>query len=95
MRPDLGLSAATSDSGNLLSMNIETATQKDPSLRDATSDIAHVCSAPAVEADDDKSRPTTGLLTAQLLVDALRASPHRNTKMKPRRAPMPVRAVKL
>jgi hypothetical protein len=33
--------------------------------------------------------------TGQLLVDALKASPHRGPKIEPRRAVMPVRAVKL
>ena len=36
-----------------------------------------------------------GQRTGQLLVDALQASPHRNTEIVPRRSAMPVRAVKL
>lgn len=76
-------------------MNKKPATQNDPALPNASSHITHVCSAAAVEVDDDESRPTTGVRTAQLLVDALKASPHRSSKIKPRRAAMPVRAVKL
>ncbi len=36
-----------------------------------------------------------GQRTGQLLIDALQASPHRDVELAPRRAPMPVRAVKL
>ena len=36
-----------------------------------------------------------GQRTGQLLIDALQASPHRNVSIVPRRAPMPVRGVKL
>ena len=36
-----------------------------------------------------------GRRTGQLLIDALQASPHRDVEVNPRRAPMPVRAVKL
>jgi prevent-host-death family protein len=36
-----------------------------------------------------------GQRTGQLLIDALQASPHRDIELAPRRAPMPVRAVKL
>ena len=36
-----------------------------------------------------------GQRTGQLLIDALQASPHRDTEITPRRSAMPVRAVKL
>ena len=36
-----------------------------------------------------------GQRTGQLLIDALQASPHRDIEIAPRRAAMPVRAVKL
>ena len=36
-----------------------------------------------------------GARSGQLLVEALQASPHRQTELEPRRSAMPVRAVKL
>jgi prevent-host-death family protein len=36
-----------------------------------------------------------GARTGQLLIEALRASPHRQTEIEPHRSAMPVRAVKL
>lgn len=48
-----------------------------------------------VVVDADEFRRMKGERTGQLLVDALRASPHPDTKIEPPRSLMPVRAVKL
>mgnify|MGYP001561971714 CR=1 FL=1 len=40
-------------------------------------------------------RRLKGSLTGQALIDALRASPHRKITLEPRRAPMPVRGIRL
>ena len=40
-------------------------------------------------------RRLKGNLTGQALIDAVRASPHRKITLEPRRAPMPVRDVRL
>lgn len=45
--------------------------------------------------DSNEFRRLKGNRTGQLLIDALRASPHREVEVEPRRAAMPVRAVKL
>ena len=45
--------------------------------------------------DADEFARLKGARTGQLLIDALRASPHRQIDLEPRRSPMPVRAVKL
>jgi prevent-host-death family protein len=48
-----------------------------------------------VVVDADEFQRLKGGRTGQLLVDALQASPHRETELAPRRSAMPVRAVKL
>ena len=48
-----------------------------------------------VVVDADEFLRMKGARTGQLLVDALRASPHRDIEVEPRRSAMPVRAVKL
>ena len=48
-----------------------------------------------VVVDADEFHRLKGARTGQLLVEALRASPHRETEVEPRRSAMPVRAVKL
>jgi prevent-host-death family protein len=40
-------------------------------------------------------RRLNGNRTGQALIDVLRASPHREIKLEPRRAPMPVRKISL
>ena len=45
--------------------------------------------------DSDEFHRLKGRRTGQMLIDALQASPHRKVDIEPRRAPMPVRAVKL
>lgn len=45
--------------------------------------------------DADEYRRLSGSRTGQLLIDALQASPNRETEIEPRRSAMPVRAVKL
>ena len=45
--------------------------------------------------DSDEFQRLQGGRTGQLLIDALQASPHRKVELEPRRAAMPVRAVKL
>jgi hypothetical protein len=47
-----------------------------------------------VVVETDELRQIVGVGTGQLLADALQASPHRMTKIEPRRAAMPVRPVK-
>jgi prevent-host-death family protein len=46
-----------------------------------------------VVVDADEFQRLKGGRTGQLLVDALQASPHRETELAPRRSAMPVRAV--
>jgi prevent-host-death family protein len=48
-----------------------------------------------VVVDADEFQRLKGERTGQLLVDALQASPHRETELAPPRSAMPVRAVKL
>jgi prevent-host-death family protein len=48
-----------------------------------------------VVVDADEFQRLKGGRTGQLLVDALQASPHRETELAPPRSAMPVRAVKL
>jgi prevent-host-death family protein len=48
-----------------------------------------------VVVDADEFQRLKGGRTGQLLVDALQASPHRETELAPRRSAMPVRAVEL
>jgi prevent-host-death family protein len=48
-----------------------------------------------VVVDADEFQRLKGGRTGQLLVDALQASPHRETELVPRRSAMPVRAVEL
>ena len=48
-----------------------------------------------VVVDAAEFRRLQGQRTGQMLIDALQASPHRDVELSPRRAPMPVRAVKL
>jgi prevent-host-death family protein len=43
----------------------------------------------------EEFRRIEGSPTGQALIDSLRSSPHRNIELAPRRAPMPVRNVKL
>lgn len=43
----------------------------------------------------EEFRRLKGSLTGQALIDALRSSPHRDIKLEPRRAPMPVRDISL
>jgi prevent-host-death family protein len=45
--------------------------------------------------DADEFRRLKGARTGRLLIEALQASPHRETEVEPRRSAMPVRAVKL
>ena len=45
--------------------------------------------------DAAEFRRLAGARTGQLLIDALQASPHRETEIEPPRSAMPVRAVKL
>lgn len=48
-----------------------------------------------VVVDADEFHRLQGARTGQLLIDALRASPHRDMEIEPRGVPMPVRAVEL
>ena len=48
-----------------------------------------------VVVDAEEFQRLKGARTGQLLIDALQASPHRAIDIAPRRAAMPVRAVKL
>ena len=43
----------------------------------------------------DEARRLQGAPNGQSLIEAMQASPHRATKIEPRRAAMPVRSVKL
>ncbi len=45
--------------------------------------------------DSDEFQRLKGRRTGQMLIDALQASPQRKVDVEPRRAPIPVRAVKL
>jgi prevent-host-death family protein len=48
-----------------------------------------------VVVDADEFHRLKGARTGQLLIEALQASPHREIDVEPRRATMPVRAVRL
>lgn len=48
-----------------------------------------------VVVDADEFNRLKGVRTGELLIEALRASPHRQIEIKPRRSAMPVRVVKL
>ena len=48
-----------------------------------------------VVVDADEFRRLNGRRTGQLLIDAIRASPHRDVEIEPRRSVMPVRDVAL
>ena len=48
-----------------------------------------------VVVDADEFQRLKGARSGQLLVEALQASPHREIEVEPRRAAMPVRAIKL
>ncbi len=48
-----------------------------------------------VVVDAEEFQRLQGARSGQLLIDALQASPHRQIEIEPRRAAMPVRAVKL
>jgi prevent-host-death family protein len=45
--------------------------------------------------DADEFKRLKGERSGELLIEALQASPHRQTEIEPRRSAMPVRAVKL
>ena len=51
--------------------------------------------AAVVVVDAEEFQRLQGQRTGQLLLDALAASPHRSAVIRPKRSPMPVRAVKL